>query len=88
MSSRVFVRFAALTGNVTYLFRAIDLLLSEGSVGLGNEIHCDALESVPRTASYVVTKYEEHVLMRSNLPSDTVLLIEEEFLCFRAFANA
>ena len=43
MSSRVFVRFAALTGNVSYLFRAIDLLLNEGSVGLENEIPCDAL---------------------------------------------
>ncbi len=42
---------------------------------------------MPQTASYLVTKYEEHVLMRANLPSDTVLVIEEEFICFRVAAN-
>ncbi len=41
--AQVSVIFAALTGNVSYLYQAIHLLLSDASQTLGDEVFCNAI---------------------------------------------
>ena len=72
-SVSILVRFASLTGNVTYLYQAMHLLLTDGSQTLrGDEIWCDALDSSAAQLQIPFTVRKVTLAGDLKLPSGTV----------------
>ncbi|MFO0002357.1 MAG: hypothetical protein ACK559_14605 [bacterium] len=72
-SASILVRFASLTGNVTYLYQAIHLLLTDESQTLrGDEIWCDALDSSAAQLQIPFTVRKVTLAGDLKLPNGTV----------------
>ena len=72
-SVSILVRFASLTGNVTYLYSAINILLSEETSTLcGDELSCPAIDNSKDTLKipYLIQKLSLHDDLK--LPDNTV----------------
>jgi hypothetical protein len=72
-SASILVRFASLTGNVTYLYQAMHLLLTDESQTLrGDEIWCDALDSSAAQLQIPFTVRKVTLAGDLKLPNGTV----------------